>query len=195
MLLSVEEFFKEMMTASEWSELFVNEQFTAKKHLDSIIEVLDEDEFLLLAALSKKDVKLGLLTAAEITTLKGVLKKAFEQNLSMRDITKEISLKIKLKDRLIEDRGKIILKVSKDRRAKMIARTEVTRVSNEGVLKSFGKENIELVQFETRKDSLVDPECEDLQGSVFKRSESHGIIPIHINCRCTWLPIIQEKNG
>lgn len=195
MLLSVEEYFKDMMTASEWSELFINEQFTAKKHLDSIIEVLDEDEFLLLLALSKKDVKLGLLTTAEIVTLKSILKKSFEQNLAMREITKEISFKIKLKDRLIEDRGKIILRITKDKRAKIIARTEVTRIANEGVLRSFKKENIKLVQFITRMDSKVDPDCATLENNIFRRSESHGIIPIHINCRCTWKPVIQEKNG
>ena len=194
MLLSVDELFKDMMLVNEWTELFINENFTKQKHLDSIKEFIDEDEFILLAALTKKDIKLGLLTAAEITTLKGILRKAFEENSAMREITKEISLKIKLKDRLIEDRGKIKLTISKDKRAKIIARTEVTRVANEGSIRSFKKEDIGKLEFVTRRDSKVDPDCTSLDGQIFNINETGGIIPLHVNCRCTWEPI-QEKNG
>ena len=90
MLLSVDELLKDAIPASEWANLFTNEQFTPKKYLESIFEVLDEDKFNLLLAITREDIKLGLLTATEIATLKSILRNSFEQDLSMRQIIKEI---------------------------------------------------------------------------------------------------------
>lgn len=51
----------------------------------------------------------------------------------------------------------------------------------------------ELLEFATAGDNDVCPECEDLEGQVFDIEESFGIIPVHPNCRCAWIPIRDES--
>ncbi len=75
-------------------------------------------------------------------------------------------------------------------RAKAIARTEVIAASNEGALNAYEDEGILKVEFITALDERVDDECAALHGQIFPVDEAHGLIPIHTNCRCTFVPII-----
>lgn len=52
----------------------------------------------------------------------------------------------------------------------------------------------ELLQFATAGDNLVCPECEDMEGQIFTIEEAEGVIPVHPNCRCAWIPI-REPSG
>lgn len=81
-------------------------------------------------------------------------------------------------------------------RARALARTETIRAHAEGTLNSFEEAGIEGVEvqseFSTAGDESVCPECEELEGQVYSVSEAHGIIPVHPNCRCAWLPVVED---
>lgn len=81
-------------------------------------------------------------------------------------------------------------------RARMIARTELTGAYAEATLNSYeemGMEEVEVeAEFSTAGDDSVCPECEDLEGKVFSISESRGVIPVHPNCRCAFIPVVLD---
>lgn len=77
-------------------------------------------------------------------------------------------------------------------RATALARTQIIRAHAEATLNRFEQTGLRLVvaqvEFATAADDRVCPTCEALEGNVFTIDEAHGIIPVHINCRCAWLP-------
>lgn len=82
-------------------------------------------------------------------------------------------------------------------RAETIARTEIIRAHSEGQLDSMDKMGVETVgaevEWSTAGDDRVCPECEDLEGKIYTIDEARGMIPIHPNCRCSWLPAGFDK--
>jgi len=82
-------------------------------------------------------------------------------------------------------------------RARTLARTEVIGAHAEGALDEYtaaGVEGVEVqAEFSTAGDEQVCPECEDLEGNVYSIDEARGIIPVHPNCRCAWLPIVGDE--
>ena len=73
-------------------------------------------------------------------------------------------------------------------RAEMISRTEVISASNEAALHRYELEGIDKSEFMAAPDACE--VCLPLDGEEYATKESHGIIPLHVNCRCVWLPII-----
>lgn len=84
-------------------------------------------------------------------------------------------------------------------RARTLARTEVVAAHAEASLNMYaeaGVEGVEAdVEFVTAGDDLVCPECEALEGRIFTVDEARGIIPVHPNCRCAWLPVIPDARS
>jgi len=82
-------------------------------------------------------------------------------------------------------------------RARMIARTEIINAHAEGQLDGFEELGIEevgvIAEILTAGDQLVCPQCSAMEGKTFKVDEAHGILPIHPNCRCCWIPSEQNK--
>jgi len=74
-----------------------------------------------------------------------------------------------------------------ERRAKMVARTEVIAASNEGALQGYEQEGIIKAEFYPAPDAC--DECLSYVGE-YPIEESHGIIPVHPNCRCVWIPVV-----
>lgn len=74
-----------------------------------------------------------------------------------------------------------------ERRAKMVARTEVIAASNEGALQGYESEGITKTEFYPAPDAckICLPKAGD-----YPIDEVHGTIPVHPNCRCVWLPIV-----
>jgi len=72
-------------------------------------------------------------------------------------------------------------------RAPMVARSEVIAASNEGALHRYEDEGIDRSEFYPSPDAC--PECVSLAGE-YPTKEVHGMIPVHPNCRCTFLPIV-----
>jgi SPP1 gp7 family putative phage head morphogenesis protein len=78
----------------------------------------------------------------------------------------------------------------------MLARSETIRAYAESTLAEFRNWGVEgvtaLAEFQTAHDDRVCPKCSHLEGVVYTLDEASGIIPVHPNCRCYWLPWIEE---
>lgn len=79
-------------------------------------------------------------------------------------------------------------------RSRKLARTEVVRAHAEATLNSYEEAQIEGVdvesEFSTSQDNKVCPKCSELEGQTYTLEEARGIIPVHPNCRCAWLPVV-----
>lgn len=84
-------------------------------------------------------------------------------------------------------------------RARTLARTEVVATHAEASLNSYEEAGVQGVQvmaeFSTAGDSLVCPFCEELEGDVYTMADARGIIPVHPNCRCVWIPALDDLDG
>jgi SPP1 gp7 family putative phage head morphogenesis protein len=84
-------------------------------------------------------------------------------------------------------------------RALMIARTEIVRAHAEGQLDAFqamGMEELGMeAEWSTADDDAVCDDCQDAADeSPYTIDEARGMIPLHPNCRCAWIPMpIQEQ--
>jgi|GEM_PF-6628631 len=75
-------------------------------------------------------------------------------------------------------------------RAKKIVRTETVRAVSETLLEAYEKEGYDTVQFTVIPDFRACDECRALNGRKFSISQARGKIPVHVNCRCTWQPVL-----
>lgn len=77
-------------------------------------------------------------------------------------------------------------------RAMTLARTEIIHAYAEGQLDSFERLGIkELgveIEWSTAGDDRVCPLCQDMEGKIYTTETARGVIPIHPNCRCAWIP-------
>jgi len=82
-------------------------------------------------------------------------------------------------------------------RALLIARTETIFAHAEGQLDAFERLGVtELgvkAEWSTAGDDRVCEECAAMEGKVFDAEDAHGLIPLHPNCRCAWIPATAEK--
>jgi len=78
-----------------------------------------------------------------------------------------------------------------EHRAPIVARTETIAASNEGALWRYESEDVEKVEFFCAMDerSFTGCACPDLHGNEYTPKEAHGMIPVHPQCRCVWLPV------
>jgi len=78
------------------------------------------------------------------------------------------------------------------KRARTFARTEIIHAHAEGQLDSFDKLGIEelgvVAEWNTAGDDYVCSQCAALEGKTFTIQEARGMIPLHPNCRCCWVP-------
>lgn len=83
-------------------------------------------------------------------------------------------------------------------RARTLARTEVISAHAEATLATYreagavGVEN--LAEFRTAGDLRVCPICAELNGRVYDLGSAEGVIPVHPNCRCAWLPVFEDES-
>lgn len=84
-------------------------------------------------------------------------------------------------------------------RALTIARTEIIHAHAEGQLDSFEKLGVEELginaEWSTAGDDRVCPLCQPLEGKVFSMKDARGKIPLHPNCRCSWVPTDKAVSG
>jgi SPP1 gp7 family putative phage head morphogenesis protein len=75
-------------------------------------------------------------------------------------------------------------------RAIVISRTELLRSHNEGALtalENLGVEEVGVaVEWETAEGAC--PKCSAMEGVVLRIDEARGLIPLHPQCRCCWVP-------
>ncbi len=109
--------------------------------------------------------------------LSQILADGYEQGLSIPQITK-----------LIEDEFDFF----SDVRAMRIARTEIMQASAQGTLEGYrDSEVVEKVEFYAALDERTCEDCMALHKEIFDLADSEGIITVHPNCRCTWLPVVE----
>lgn len=80
-------------------------------------------------------------------------------------------------------------------RSRTLARTEIIRVHAESTLNRYQDAGIPQVtvfaEFITAGDDRVCQTCQDLEtGEAVPLNEARGVIPVHANCRCAWLPVL-----
>ncbi|CAK0754665.1 hypothetical protein CCP3SC1AL1_2110002 [Gammaproteobacteria bacterium] len=73
----------------------------------------------------------------------------------------------------------------------MIARTESTRVAAEGAINNYKDNGIQQVQFLSAMSDRTCPECEEKNGRIMSLEEAKSTIPVHVYCRCTWIPVVK----
>ena len=173
--------------------------FDYTEYLRHIRDAILEDDFEMLLAMTNEELKAGKLTSVQVDKLKGVLDDGFTKGASIREIAKSIEKEVRPKDLYRMKDGKIerdmagvpILQFSKERRSIIIARSETTRMAVEGALRSYEEGGVEKVRFVASTGDRTCPECADLNGQIFDRKESHGMIPVHVACRCTFIPVVE----
>ena len=75
-------------------------------------------------------------------------------------------------------------------RAFMIARTEASTAMNEGALMGYGEAGVQMVEWLASVTACED--CLDYAGQRFPIGEADGLIPLHPNGMCTWIPVIES---
>lgn len=82
-------------------------------------------------------------------------------------------------------------------RARTIARTEVIHAHAEGQLDAYEdlgvKELGVKAEWSTAGDDRVCSRCGANEGEVFDMEEARGMIPLHPNCRCSWIPHVPDE--
>jgi len=80
------------------------------------------------------------------------------------------------------------------RRGLLIARTEIVRAHAEGQLDAYQSLGIGRLgiraEWSTAGDDRVCPLCAGNEGEVFTLKKARGLIPLHPQCRCVWLPLV-----
>ncbi len=71
-------------------------------------------------------------------------------------------------------------------RATMIARTETSLAYSEGHVQGYKQRGIQTLEFNAAGDAC--PICQPLNGNAYPVIDASGVIPVHPNCRCVWLP-------
>lgn len=83
------------------------------------------------------------------------------------------------------------------KRALTIARTETIYAHAEGQLDSMERLGIEevdlMAEWSTAGDDRVCEQCAAMSGKVMTIAEARGLIPLHPNCRCAWIPVVPES--
>ena len=71
------------------------------------------------------------------------------------------------------------------RRSEMIVRTESSKAYNEGLIESHLQLGTKYLDFLANADAC--PICTPLDGSTYSIEAARGVIPVHPNCRCSWV--------
>lgn len=83
-----------------------------------------------------------------------------------------------------------------ERRAQMLARTEIIRAHHSATIQEYRNWGVEGVnvkaEFVTAGDERVCQECAALEGNVYTLDQAEGLIPVHVMCRCMCLPFRQS---
>ena len=140
-------------------------------HEDS--KQVDERARLWLATRSLQLAK--LLNGTTIEQLRATLVAGFEAGESVPKLT----------TRVVEYYGK-----ANKVRALMVARTETIAASVEGNLRGYENTGVERAEFYTAEDGRTCDICAPHHGEEYPIKETHGVIPLHPQCRCVFLPVI-----
>jgi SPP1 gp7 family putative phage head morphogenesis protein len=82
-----------------------------------------------------------------------------------------------------------------ERRARMLARTEIIRAHASATLQEYSRLGVEGIWLNVEILPAGDacPECAEKAGKAYTLAEAEGIIPVHPSCKCSWLPVLEKK--
>jgi len=168
--------------------------FSYHKYVKYIDEEIDKDRFTDLAAMSAREYEVGYLTENQVNKLKVALKETFNKGHGIKMLSSTLLNKNIIPDlyALAEDGTKSLI-MSRDVRSLMVARTETIRMANQGALANYKENNVREVSFTAALSDRTCEECMSLDGKVFEISNipPDALIPVHPNCRCTYIPVIR----
>ena len=180
------------MSLREWLD------FNYIEFLDFIRSALRSENFDFLKATTSEELRAGRFSDIQVNELKEVLQDGFNNGSSMRTIASNINERVRPKDLLQMEDGKIKLKedgtpalrVSSQLRGINLARSETTRVAATGAKLNYKSAGIQEVQWVAAIGSRTCPICIDLNGQIFS-IDSNTQPPAHNYCRCTLIPIVE----
>jgi HK97 family phage portal protein len=76
------------------------------------------------------------------------------------------------------------------RRSILIARTETISASAQGAIEGYKEADLEKAEFLAALDSSTCEDCDAMNGEVFDLDDCVGILPLHVQCRCCWIPVV-----
>lgn len=135
--------------------------------------------------------KLRLLFSRNFTELKGItdavsqsLTRIVTEGLATGEGPREVARRLTRSVRTIGRNRSLVL-----------VRTEVIRAHQEATLNRFEQSGVEQVigfaEFQTAGDDRVCSECAGLEtGEAIPLGDARGVIPVHPQCRCVWLPVL-----
>jgi|TARA_R100001530_G_scaffold62534_2_gene45016 SPP1 gp7 family putative phage head morphogenesis protein len=173
--------------------------FNYTKYQKDIQKFLEKYDFSFLAARDQLDELRGKLSEEKISKLRTVLMNGFEKGESIQQIKRNIMKNVKVPNLLKtqngvivkDDKGIPLISKNSKERALLIARTETTRAAAEGAIKSYKSAEIQQVRWVASMSERTCPICLDLNGRIFNINEISGLLPAHVSCRCTYLPITE----
>lgn len=114
---------------------------------------------------------LGELSSVKCNAIIAILKNSMLRSETISDVSKKINS-------VIND----------EERAKVIARTEIVRLSNEGNIERIKQGGvIDEVEFiSAPEDGRLCENCKNLDGKIYKLKDARGVIPVHPRCRCSF---------
>ena len=86
-----------------------------------------------------------------------------------------------------------VLRYSKKKlklRTETIARTESARAQTVGYCNGLHEEGVTEVEF-SASPTACEEQCQPLNGTIYSVAEGKGVIPVHPNCTCCLLPVIE----
>jgi SPP1 gp7 family putative phage head morphogenesis protein len=80
-----------------------------------------------------------------------------------------------------------------DVRANRIARTETMMASNQGAIEGYRESGIQKAEWYLADDERTCEDCIHMADTykALALDETEGMMPLHPNCRCVWLPIVE----
>jgi len=172
--------------------------FNYLKYIQHITQAIDKDDFINLKAETQNERLAGYLTDRQIDRMKNIFKTSFEKGDSLNQIADRLVDEGKLKDLFkLDENGDIVLteendaeiRLGKENRSKIIARTETTRLAGEGQQEYYKDLKIEKYRWVSTLGDRTCPICKELNGQIYNIGE--GPLPgePHLMCRCTTIPV------
>ena len=171
--------------------------FNYKKYNEDVLEEVKFDRFDDLRAVTKTDIKAGLLGSSDIEKLRTTIYEGFDENITIREMKDRLEKRVDFKDRLRMKDGSIVtrdgtpvLALPAALRSIMITRTETVRLANLGAKKNYKKNGIDKVRWIAAMSDRTCPACSDLNGLIMPLRNSITP-PLHPMCRCTLSPVVE----
>jgi SPP1 gp7 family putative phage head morphogenesis protein len=172
--------------------------FNYQKYLKHINSAIEKDKFTNLKAETNNEKLAGYLTERQISRLKNIFKDSFERGENLNQISDRLIKEGKIKDLYkLNENGDIVLneendpeiRLGREQRAKVIARTETTRLAGEGQQLYYEDSGVEKYRWVSTLGMRTCQICEELNGQIFVVGD--GPIPgePHLMCRCTTVAV------